>query len=222
MKILSYNINRSTQEKIDKIMQFNADVFILPEVACPSQVKVPEGYRMEWMGNYDFKGLGVIWKSGMKAEIPQWYNPCHQYFLPIIIDDKLIMAAWPTRTDDNAPKDYPQIAMEALQEYAPYLKKFPAVISGDMNCYKGQAGETKQYSIETIFSFLEGMGYVSAYHQKTGELLDRESRATYYHRFSENSPFFLDYTFSNMVIKSYVLCEWDKDISDHAAQMIEV
>lgn len=192
MKILSYNINRSTQEKIDKIMQFNADVFILPEVACPSQVKVPEGYRMEWMGNYDFKGLGVIWKSGMKAEVPQWYNPCHQYFLPIIIENKLIMAAWPTRTDDNAPKDYPQIAMETLQEYAPYLKEFPTVIFGDMNCYKGQAGETKQYSIETIFSFLEGMGYVSAYHQKTRELLGEESRATYYHRFNENSPFFLD------------------------------
>jgi exonuclease III len=198
MKILSYNINRSTQEKIDKIMQFNADVFILPEVACPSQVKVPEGYRMEWMGNYDFKGLGVIWKSGMKAEIPQWYNPCHQYFLPIIIENKLIMAAWPTRTDDNAPKDYPQIAMETLQEYAPYLKEFPTVISGDMNCYKGQAGETKQYSIEAIFSFLEGMGYVSAYHQKTGELLGKESKTTYYHRFNENSPFFLDYTFSNV------------------------
>lgn len=222
MKILSYNINRSTQEKIDKIMQFNADVFILPEVACPSQVKVPEGYRMEWMGNYDFKGLGVIWKSGMKAEIPQWYNPCHQYFLPIIIENKLIMAAWPTRTDDNAPKDYPQIAMETLQEYAPYLKKFPAVISGDMNCYKGQAGETKQYSIETIFSFLEGMGYVSAYHQKTGELLGKESRATYYHRFNENSPFFLDYTFSKVAFKSYALCEWNKEISDHVAQMIEL
>lgn len=196
MKILSYNINRSTQEKLNKILQFNADVFILPEVACPSQIIIPEGYRMEWMGNYDFKGLGVIWKSGMKAEIPQWYNPCHQYFLPIIIENKLIMAAWPTRTDDNAPKDYPQIAMETLQEYAPYLKEFPTVISGDMNCYKGQAGETKQYSIETIFSFLEGMGYVSAYHQKTGELLGEESRATYYHRFNENSPFFLDYTFS--------------------------
>ena len=172
MKILSYNINRSTQEKIDKIMQFNADVFILPEVACPSQVKVPEGYRMEWMGNYDFKGLGVIWKSGMKAEIPQWY--------------------------------------------------FPTVISGDMNCYKGQAGETKQYSIETIFSFLEGMGYVSAYHQKTGELLGKESKATYYHWFNENSPFFLDYTFSNIAIKSYALCEWDKEVSDHVAQYFEL
>ena len=30
MKILSYNINRSTQEKIDKIVQSDADVLIFP------------------------------------------------------------------------------------------------------------------------------------------------------------------------------------------------
>lgn len=222
MKILSYNINQSTQEKINKTLQFNADVYILPEIACPSQVKIPEGYKMNWMGNYDFKGLGIIWKSEMNAEVPQWYNPCHQYFLPIIIENKLIMAAWPTRSDENAPKDYPQIAMEALQEYAPYLKEFPSVISGDMNCFKGQAGETKRYSIENLFRFLGGMGFVSVYHQRTGELLGKESWATYYHRFNEDSPFFLDYTFSNMAIKSYALCEWDKEISDHVAQMIEL
>ena len=222
MKVLSYNINRSTREKINKILLSNVDVFILPEVACPSQIEIPEGYRMEWMGNYDFKGLGIIWKSEMNAEVPQWYNPSHQYFLPIIIENKLIMAAWPTRSDENAPKDYPQIAMEALQEYAPYLKEHPSIISGDMNCYKGQAGETKRYSIENIFRFLGDMGFVSVYHQRTGELLGKESRATYYHRFNENSPFFLDYTFSNMAIKLYALCEWDKEISDHVAQMIEL
>lgn len=222
MIILSYNINRSTQEKINKILLFNADVYILPEIACPSKVKIPEGYEMDWMGNYDFKGLGIMWKSEMNAEVPQWYNPSHQYFLPIIIENKLIMAAWPTRSDENAPKDYPQITMEALHEYAPYLKEFPSVISGDMNCYKGQAGETKQYSIEMIFSFLGDMGYTSAYHPKTGELLGKESSATYYHRFYENSPFFLDYTFSNMPIKSYSLCEWNKEMSDHVAQVIEL
>ena len=222
MRILSYNINSSTQEKINKILQSNVDVFILPEIACPSQVIIPEGYRMNWMGNYDFKGLGIIWKSEMNGVVPQWYNPSHQYFLPIIIENKLIMAAWPTRSDENAPKDYPQIAMEALQEYAPYLKEYPSIISGDMNCYKGQAGETKRYSIENIFRFLGDMGFVSVYHQRTGELLGKESRATYYHRFSEDSPFFLDYTFSNVAIKSYALCEWNKEISDHVAQMIEV
>lgn len=35
--------------------------------------------------------------------------------------------------------------------------------------HKGQAGETKQYSIEAIFSFFGDMGYTSANHQKTGE-----------------------------------------------------
>jgi hypothetical protein len=66
------------------------------------------------------------------------------------------------------------------------------------------------------------MGYVSAYHPKKGELLGKESRATYYHRFNENSPFFLDYTFSNIAIKSYALCEWDKEVSDHVAQYFEL
>ena len=222
MKILSYNINRSTQEKIDMLLQRNADVYILPEIASPSMIQLPEKYKMEWTGDYDFKGLGILWKSDLKAVVPQWFNPIHKYFLPLIIEGKLIMAAWPTRTDNNAPKDYPQIALEALQEYAPYLKDYPTIISGDMNCYKGQAGETKQFNIQAIFEFLEGMGYFSAYHHQTGEAIGNESVATYYHRFNEKSPFFLDYTFSNIPIQSYALCEWDKKTSDHMAQAITI
>lgn len=222
MKILSYNINSFTQEKLDKILQFNADVYILPEIACPAQVRLPEGYRMKWMGNYEFKGLGIVWKSVFKAEVPTWFNPNHEYLLPLIIEEKLIIAAWPTKTNNNAPKDYPQIAFEALQEYAPYLKKYPTIISGDMNCYKGQAGETKQFNIQAIFEFFEDIGYVSAYHHQTGETIGNESVATYYHRFNEKSPFFLDYTFSNIPIQSYMLCEWDKETSDHVAQIVEI
>ena len=222
MKILSYNINRFTQEKIDKILQFNADVYIFPEIACPAQVRLPEEYRMEWMGNYEFKGLGIVWKSVLEAKVPTWFNPNHEYLFPLMIEGKLIIAAWPTRTNNNAPKDYPQITTEALQYYAPYLKEFPTIISGDMNCYKGQAGETKQFNIQTIFEFLEGIGFVSAYHHQTGEVLGNESVATYYHRFNEKSPFFLDYTFSNIPVKSYVLCEWNKETSDHVAQIINI
>ncbi len=222
MKILSYNINRSTQEKIDRVLQHNADVYILPEVACPSMIRFPDKHRMEWMGDYDYKGLGILWKADLKAETPHWFNPSHKYFLPLIVEGKLIMAAWPTRTASNAPKDYPQIAMEALLYYAPYLKEYPTIISGDMNCYKGQAGETKRFNIQAIFEFLEGIGYVSAYHHQTGETVGNESVATYFHRFNEKSPFFLDYTFSNIPVKSYALCEWDKDTSDHVAQIVIV
>jgi hypothetical protein len=41
MKILTYNINKSTQEKIEKVLTFDADLLILPEVACPSKVTLP-------------------------------------------------------------------------------------------------------------------------------------------------------------------------------------
>ena len=222
MKILAYNINRFTQDKIDRVLQRNADIYILPEIACPSMIQLPEKYKMEWTGDYDFKGLGILWKSDLEAIVPQWFNPIHKYFLPLIVEGKLIMAAWPTRTASNAPKNYPQIALEALLYYAPCLKEYPSIISGDMNCYKGQAGETKQFNIEAIFEFFEGRGYVSVYHHQTGEAIGNESVATYYHRFNEKSPFFLDYTFSNIPIKSYTLCEWDKETSDHVAQAITI
>ena len=64
MRILSYNINRFYQEKLDKILQIEADAYFLPELANQSLVRLPAGHNMEWMGNFDFKGLGVIWKFG--------------------------------------------------------------------------------------------------------------------------------------------------------------
>ncbi len=222
MKVLTYNINLSTQDKIDKVLGYDADIFILPEVACQSRIELPEGYKMEWMGDFADKGLGVIWKSGINAEVPSWFMPRHQYFLPLMIDGKLIIAAWPTTTEQNKPMKYPQIAMMALQEYAPYLKESPSLITGDMNCYKGQSGETIKYSIQAIFDFLGRMGIVSVYHDRSGETLGSESKATYFHQFKEDKPFFLDYTFSNMVLKSYKLGDWDKGISDHVPQLIEI
>ena len=222
MRILSYNINRFSQEKLDKVLHIEADVYILPELANQSLVSLPTGYNMEWMGHLDFKGLCVIWRSGMKVDIPNWLNPSHEYFLPLVIDGILVIAAWPTRTERNKPKSYPQIAMEAICEYAPYFKQYPVIISGDMNCYKGQSSETKQFSIESIVDFLSSHGFVSVYHQLTGEALGEESTATYYHQFKTNLPFFLDYTFANMPVKGYQLMEWDAEVSDHVEQYFEI
>ena len=69
---------------------------------------------------------------------------------------------------------------------------------------------------------MDGWGFKSAYHQKTGELLGKESRATYHHLFKEESKFFLDYAFSNVPIKDFRLFEWNKEISDHVGQLIEI
>lgn len=222
MKIIAYNISLSNQKKIDRILEYDADVYILPEIACTSSISLPEGYRMEWTGDLPYKGLGVIWKSSLNVEVPKWFNPKLNYFLPLIIDGILIVAAWPTTTAQNSPMKYPEIAMKALQEYAPYIKQLPTIISGDMNCYKGQSGETKQFSIQAICDFLGEMNLVSVYHDMTGEALGNESCATYCHQFKKNQPFFIDYTFSRIPIKSFKIGEWDSAISDHVPQFIEI
>lgn len=222
MKIISYNISQYNQDKINKILQFNTGVFILPEMACPSMVQLPDGYEMVWTGDIDYKGLGVIWKTGLKADVPKWFNPNHNYFIPLVVDGILILASWPTITEQNKPKKYPQIMMEVLEEYSTYLKAYPSLIIGDMNCYKGQSGETKKFSIQSIFDYLKGLGYVSAYHQKTGDALGQESVPTYYHLFKENAPFFIDYAFTDIPIKEYCLLPWDRELSDHVGQMIEI
>lgn len=222
MKIISYNISRFSQEKLDHILSNKADIYILPELASPQMVSLPEGYKIEWIGDVEFKGLGIVWRKEFKAEKPKWFKPIHQYFLPLLVKDRLIMAAWPTTTEQNKPKRYPQIALEALIDYAPYIKAHSTVIIGDMNCYKGQSGETKKYSIQAIITLMEEWGFKSAYHHKTGEELGKETMATYHHLFNEESIFFLDYAFTNIPIKDFQLFEWDREISDHVGQLIEI
>lgn len=220
MKLLSYNIHHSSQDKLEKIMAKEADIYILPELANPSQLQIPHDYQSYWMGDCDWKGLGIVVKSTLSSKLPEWFKPKHKYLLPLYLGDILIIATWPTKTDSNKDMSYPQILLEALEDYVPYLKQQPTIISGDFNCFKGQQEATKRYSIETILGFLEDMGFVSIYHQKTHETLGRETMATYYHQFKENYPFFLDYTFANIPVHSYKLCRWNKDESDHVAQEI--
>ena len=220
MRII-YNINKFNQEKLNQVISNDADIYIIPELACPSMVQLPNGFDIKWTGEYDFKGLGVIYKSDLNCQIPDWYNEEHKYNIPLIINDKLILAVWPTRTKSKT-KDYPQIAMEIIEEYCQHLKEYQTVISGDWNLYKGQSGETSKYSLEIIAKYLNDMGYVSAYHNLKNENIGNESQMTYYHLFNPNKPFFLDYTFINMPLKHYQLGSWDKDMSDHVPQIIEI
>ena len=47
------------------------DVYVVPEITCPEEAKLPDGYVMAWegvlwkyAGKNKWKGLGIIWKEG--------------------------------------------------------------------------------------------------------------------------------------------------------------
>lgn len=42
MKIITYNIHNHSQEKIDSLLEYGADVYILPEIHSSTEVALPE------------------------------------------------------------------------------------------------------------------------------------------------------------------------------------
>ena len=221
MKILSYNIHHCTQEKIDKVLSMGADIMVLPECACQEQVTIPAEYEMEWTGVYENKGLGVIWRKEHEVVMAPWYNEQHKYMLPFIVDRRFVLiAAWPTKVEGGL-QSYPQILLECLKEYQQYISQYPTLICGDYNCYIGQGDARKSTgTFEDCISLLQECGLYDLYHERTGESFGKESKATYYHLYKENMPFFLDYAFTNMKPFAYEIGKWDRDMSDHCPQMI--
>lgn len=222
MKIVSYNISDSKPWKIERLLQMDADVLVVPEITCPEDAHLPEGLEMEWKG-IDYvhyqkkcKGLGIIWKKG-KGFVPEWNNPEMNYGIPLIVDDYLILGIWPTKKlKAEVKKLYPQIAQEIIKEYAPHIMDYKTLVIGDFNCYVNQRDSSKEYGdILRINGILESYGLHSIYHQQTGEAFGQESTYTYFHHFHEEDPYFLDYAYTNVEGSTIRLFPWDKDMSDH-------
>lgn len=225
MKILSYNIHRCSQEKIDYVLSRGADIMVLPECACPEQVTLPDGYAMTWQGDdaTKWKGLGVIWKRTVRCRDADWYDDSHKYMIPLIIEDKwLLLAAWPTMLPTEK-KSYPQILLDCLKAYSHYIKAMPTMITGDFNCYIGQGGVSKQTgTFEQCIAYMRELRLHSEYHERTQEEFGKESCFTYHHQFKEDMPFFLDYTFTNIPLFAYMIGGWEWKVSDHNAQIIVI
>lgn len=220
MKIISYNIHHCSQSKIDKLLSTDADIFIIPELSDKDYFRLPADYDLFWFGDkqYRKKGLGVIFKIKYDCKISDWFDSAHEYILPIQCDDILILAMWPTKTVNNKGKSYPEIAIEALQEYSNYFNDNKILICGDFNCYVGQPGK---YSIKDIFALLKSHNIRSLYHSASNEPLGKETTPTFYFKFDRLKPFFIDYAFSNFNIEAFEIAEWDKSNSDHCALIIQ-
>ena len=220
MKIISYNINSCNQNKVDQLFEQNADVYVVPEIACQDKIKIPDEYEMKWNSKYPTKGLGIIWRKG-KGSFPEWYDDKLTYAIPLVFDNVLIIGFWPTKIDQN--KTYTQIAKEIIEKYSEHFKDFEqCIITGDYNLYHKNDKSDKAADILEINKLLNSHGLTSVYHKQTGQDFGSETQKTYYHLRDINNPFFLDYTYSKKEIQKYELLPWDKDFSDHVCQVIEV
>lgn len=226
MKIVSYNINKCTQEKIDHILAMGADLYVLPECGDEKHIILPEGYDMLWCGDDDLrdKGLAVIWKEHLSVTIPREYKKI-KHMMPLIVNGdgfpKFILASWPTVWKED--KTYPQMLLEALRHYDFYLDRFPALAIGDFNCFIGQKLKRKSTgTFEQCIKEFEAHGMRSLYHEQTGEDFGNETKPTFYWYFNEEKPFHIDYAFTHLPANYFAVGEWEKQISDHCPLIVEL
>lgn len=225
MKIISYNIHHYSQKKIDTLLEFGADVYILPEIHSSAEVALPEEYTLFRFANPEesTKGLGIICKKRCGFSVPEWFCQEHKYILPLCCNDLLLIAMWPTITKSNQNMGYPQIALEAIKYYSQYFDKKRVILSGDFNCFVGQKDESpKRGTLLQIVEFLSRYNIYSLYHKQSNEKFGNESKTTYHWLFKEEQRFFLDYTFTNIEDVKYKLKEWNSKFSDHHAQIIDI
>jgi endonuclease/exonuclease/phosphatase family metal-dependent hydrolase len=200
-----------------------ADVYIVPEMASPDLLSISEEYGTIWIGDYKDKGLGVIYNKKLSCKVlPVKFE--QKFAIPLRVEDKLVVAFWPTKIGDTKNMSYPKIAQLILEQLEEYFVKMPTLIVGDYNCYKGQSGETKTYSLEAIDNYLQLHGLYSLYHKKSGESIGEESICTYHHLFKEDKEmeFFIDFAYTNMEVSGFHIDSWESQISDHCAQTIDL
>lgn len=231
MKIISYNINLSNSEKVKTLLNENADVYVVPEIAEEAKQDLPSRFTMEWIGvhyNKPFlgiksKGLGIIWRVE-KGIIADEYNDKLLYAIPLIYDDILILGIWPTKF--NNQKTYTQLAKEIIEKYKPHFSDYKqCIITGDFNLYHKENSPNKAADIFEIDSILtdETFGFHSVYHKRANEQVGFETRNTFYMTFKRDKPFFLDYTYAKLSVKNYYFIENSEEkFSDHIGQVIEI
>ena len=227
MKIISYNINSCSKEKVGKLLEKQADIYVVSEISCKEELALPGEFEMEWNGlkwkdangRNQSKGLGIVYKKG-QATVPEWYGSNLKYAIPLLCNDILILGIWPTKDKERPDQSYTQIAKDILECYAPHFREKTLII-GDFNLFCKKDKNTDA-DILQINKFLVSENFSSLYHKKTGEDFGAESEPTYYHQFKEAQPFFLDYTYSNFEVKDYELLDFGRKFSDHVGQVVEI
>ena len=229
MKIISYNISLSNPQKIKQLLDYNADVYVIPEIAGEEEQFLPPDFEMKWKGiNFEkpfmgtkSKGLGIIWRRGY-GKVPDWYDESLTYAIPLIYDGVLILGFWPTQNDKC--KSYTKIARQIIDKYSPYIAAAEkCIITGDFNLYHKPNAPNKAADIIEIDSLLHNYKFKSIYHELRGEAFGYETKKTFYMQFKEDNPFFLDYTYSNLPVKDYDFIKSPiEKFSDHIGQVIEL
>jgi len=193
-------------EKLRALEDLEPDIAVVPECENPERLwgKQPllAPIPMEWIGDNEHKGLGVLAFNGFRIKRHADYDPSLRWMLPIEVRGPVnfhLLAVWAVnqRLPRSEDEDLTGQPLEAAQRYRTFLSAGPSIVAGDFhNNVRGDKGRWATNHAHTVAE-LERLGLASSYHVGRGELHGKESLATLHSRDrkQDGPKFHVDYCF---------------------------
>lgn len=201
MKVVTWNCNGAFRKKFERIVELNADIYVIQECENPIESKHKEYQNWAenyiWKGDTKNKGLAIFAKPEIKLEELDWTNKFRdhsvKHFLPCKINDDFdLLAVW-THKNNSQYFDYIGQFWKYLQVNKKNFKEI--ILAGDFNSSAIWHHYDKWWNHSDVINELAEIGIESFYHKFTGELQGKESKPTLFFQRNKEKQYHIDYIF---------------------------
>ncbi len=223
MKIVSWNCNGKFREKINKIKELDADIYVIQECENPEFTK-NQSYKDFsaggfWTGKIRSKGLGIFFREPSAAVKSDWHSCDFANFLPVDIDEKLsLLAVWACKPYIEGYYDYQNLNFDNY-------KNKDIIVIGDFNSNAMWDDKHRKKSHSAVVDELQSIGIYSVYHRIMNEEHGKEKQNTFYMHRNKSKGYHIDYCFTNIAeIKNFIIFDNSSwlEYSDHMPILVEI
>jgi exonuclease III len=233
MRFVSWNCNGALRKKFERLIVFQADIYIIQECEDPERTSDTKykawAQNYLWIGTNKNKGLGVFASPMIKLEKLMWSNVFEghevNFFLPCLINSEFqLLAVWAHH--NNSP------TFGYIGQFWKYLNtnfhKFDNIlIGGDLNSNAVWDKWDRWWNHSDVLTLLQQKEISSLYHLFFNEKQGEESIPTFYLQRNPRKPYHIDYFFGSPIFqKDFHLNigkieEW-LEISDHVPVIFDM
>ena len=241
MKIVSWNCNGAFRKKYDFLLNIDWDVAIIQECENPESINDAKYHSLFkekiWIGTNKNKGVGIFTRekkieidlrySNLSTEFCKYGDSSHElkYFLPVKIDDYIIIGTWCHTGDDYIFRYIGQLWKYLLLNDVNIDTK--TLFIGDFNANKIWDYEHGWWNFSTVNRMLNDKNLYSFYHHLSKENFGKEKEATFYLHRNKDKPYHIDYAYGSL--ENYLDIKIlnipkskEVELSDHKPLYIEV
>jgi hypothetical protein len=197
MRFVEWNCYRKSPHELLALAELGCDLAVVCEVRHGLPGKAPPVTPSVWHWAGDpARDLGVAvasFGSGV-TRLDEENGAASSFSVAGITDRGLgLLGIWSCPVGKS--KAYEAEVANAISTHSDWLRETPSIVAGDFNLFSAERTGSGLATVARVDAQLNKLGYVSAYHDFSGEDLGRETQHTFYFHWAQDARFHIDYCY---------------------------